>query len=112
MKVYDYYKETNKKINYKQIIIGIIVVTILLLAVLASTFYTEIVQLNEIGNYSSIFIRNVIYQSIFFIISFIIIFALLFVTNKQIIILFRLLDSPFLPQSKGKVKRKKVKVSG
>ena len=88
MKVYDYYREVNKRNSFKKAILGIVALIVLLIVILAISFYMEIIQLNEIGNYSSIYIRNLIYKVIFFIITYIIIFTMLFISNKLIEINF------------------------
>ena len=67
---------------FKKRIIAIGIIIFIFIAILVSTFfYLEIIQLDEIGNYSNVFLTNVMYKIIFSVISFIVIFAVLVPTN-------------------------------
>ncbi len=82
MEVYDYYKEKTKK-NFKgKIIIGLVLAFIIAGMAISAMIYVDIIQLNEIGkSLSSIYIKNLKYQILFFIISFALIFIALSITG-------------------------------
>ncbi len=79
--IYDYYKEKKKKNNtnkYKYLGIGIL---LLLLIVIIINIYLKIIQLDEIGGFSSVYLINLRYKIIFACISFVIIFIASLITN-------------------------------
>ncbi|MCX7921827.1 MAG: UPF0182 family protein [Clostridia bacterium] len=84
MVVYDYYKEKNKK-GVKGKLVAVIILTLfMLVGVIASNIYMEVIQLDEIGKLSSIYLTNIKYKIAFSAISFIIIFALVSITTAFI----------------------------
>jgi uncharacterized membrane protein (UPF0182 family) len=82
MEAYDYYKEKDKK-SYKGLIIAALVAAVLVIAgIAAAVIYMDIVQLDEIAkSMSSVYIKNLQYQLIFFVLSFIVIFAVISITS-------------------------------
>lgn len=82
MEVYDYYKEKGKK-SYKGRIIAAVAAAVVVIAVIvAAVIYMDIVQLNEIAkSMSSVYVKNLQFQLIFFAVSFIIIFAAISITS-------------------------------
>lgn len=82
--VYDYYQEkTKKSLNRFVVPIVCIIAAIIIIAVV-SGIYLEIIQLDEIGNFSSVYITNLIAKAISFAAGFILIFAIIGITNKFI----------------------------
>lgn len=79
--IYDYYKEANKKKNKFAITLGILVLALIFLLRTAFNIYLDLIQLNEIGNFTSIYITNLTYKFLFGVISFIVIFATFYITN-------------------------------
>ncbi|MEN8908399.1 MAG: UPF0182 family protein [Clostridiales bacterium] len=85
MKVYDYYKEMNKgmsKKNKKHIIITVVSLIVLAIFMYFTSVYMEIIQLDEIGEYSNIYLKNFGFKAIFFVITFVIIFFVFKISNK------------------------------
>lgn len=89
--IYDYYKEKEKhqpkKLGSKFAVIAVIAV-ILLAAIIGSSFYMNIIQLKELNlqaDYSSVYIKNLIYKALFFAVSFIIITLFVYLSNIIII---------------------------
>ncbi len=82
--VYDYYQEKNKK-NRNRVIIPIlcIIAAIIIIAVI-SGIYLQIIQLDEIGNFSGVYVTNLIAKAGSFAAGFILIFAIIAITNKFI----------------------------
>lgn len=79
--IYDYKKEQIKRgFKRKFFVIGSILFLIAILFVITN-IYMEIIQLDEIGNLSSIFYKNLIYKVIFSVIGFIVIFMAVAITN-------------------------------
>src|SRR3989339_996395 len=81
MQIYDYYKEKNKKNFIWKILAIAIGLLIIIGSFIAVEIYLQVIQLNEIGGYSNIYIKNLIYKVIFGAISFIIIFLLIGITS-------------------------------
>lgn len=82
--VYDYYQEKDKKNMSKRIVpIVAIIATFILIAVSAG-IYLDIIQLDEIGGFSGVYITNLIAKAVSFIIGFVVIFTILVITNKFI----------------------------
>lgn len=79
--VYDYYQEKNKKNNKGRLIIGALIALFLVILFTANRIYLEISQLDEIGGFSSIYVKNLIYKGLTFAVSFIIIFALVYLSS-------------------------------
>lgn len=83
--VYDYYQEKAKKNLKGKFILAAVIVVAIILLIAAAGVYLEIIQLNEIGNYSGIYLTNLVYKVISFTVGFILIFALVTLTNRFII---------------------------
>ena len=83
--VYDYYQEKTKKSTKGKLVLAAIIVIAIILLIAAISIYLEIIQLNEIGNFSGIYLINLVYKAIAFAAGFIIIFALVTLTNRFII---------------------------
>lgn len=82
--VYDYYQEKDKKNMNKRIVpIVAIIATFILIAVSAG-IYLDIIQLDEIGGFSGVYITNLIAKAVSFIIGFVVIFTIIAITNKFI----------------------------
>lgn len=81
MEVYDYAHEKAKKKIKGKIIIAATILLVLIAAVIALSIYLEVLQLDEIGNLSSIYLRNLTYQVISFLAAFIIIFCVVSAVN-------------------------------
>ncbi|NTV90345.1 MAG: COG1615 family transporter, partial [Clostridiales bacterium] len=79
--IYDLYQERNKKGFKKKVIGGIAAVLVIIAALAANNVYLEILQLDEIGGYSDVYIKNLVYKLISFGICFVLVFAVTFVTN-------------------------------
>ncbi len=79
--IYDYEKEKGKN----KMRSGIVWVVILVLCVVAlfvgASIYMDLAQLNEIGDYSGVYITNIVYKGIFAAFSFLAIFIALSLTN-------------------------------
>ena len=82
--IYDYYKEKGKKDVGKTLITAVILLIILITCIAAVNIYLNIIQFNEIGNLSSVYLTNLSYKVGFFAISFIIIFAAISITTRFI----------------------------
>ncbi len=63
--VYDYKKEMMKRSTRKKIKAALIIFCVLVVLSLANYIYLEIVQLDEAGNLSSIYVKNLIYKITF-----------------------------------------------
>ncbi|MCX7746506.1 MAG: UPF0182 family protein [Clostridia bacterium] len=79
--VYDMYHEKNLRKIKKRVIIGLIAALLLVISLIAVKIYMEVVQLDEIGGLSGVYLTNLMYKVIFAVISFIMIFAAVFTTN-------------------------------
>jgi len=79
--IYDVFQEQYKKVKKKRFSIGIIIVLVLLAIWTANEIYLEILQLDEIGGYSRIYIKNLIYKAITFVICFALVFIITYITN-------------------------------
>ena len=83
--VYEYYQEKNKKSLKGKIIAAVAIIFAIILIIAASSIYLEIIQLDEIGGFSGIYLTNFFYKAIAFAAGFILIFALVSLTNRFII---------------------------
>ncbi len=79
--IYDFFQENNKKGTKKKITIGVIIVLVIIAALTANDIYLEILQLDEIGGYSDVYMKNLIYKLISFAICFVLVFVVTFITN-------------------------------
>lgn len=79
--LYEYNRERFKKSLKRKLIIGLIILLALIGLTIASNIYLEIIQLDEIGNLSSIYIKNLIYKLISAVAGFVIVFAAISITN-------------------------------
>lgn len=90
--VYDYYKEKEKtqkshKGGKGKITALIVFALIVLAAIIGSSIYMELIQLKELNpnaDYTTVFTKNILYKTVFFIISFVCITLFVFITNKMI----------------------------
>ena len=82
--VYDYYQEKNKKSHKGKLIIGCAIAVFLILLLIANSIYMEIIQLDEIGGFSGIYVKNLIYKAVTFAACFIVIFAVIWLSNLLI----------------------------
>lgn len=82
--IYDYYKEINKKLLGSRIFKIAILLVLLVVAGVLLGIYTDIIQLDEIGGLSSIYITNLIYRLSFFFGGLILIFLAIFITIRII----------------------------
>lgn len=80
--IYDYYKEKNRKDINKKIVYGALVLLFAIAITGAVNIYWNIIQLNEIGGFSSVYLTNLTYKAVFFVASFLVIFAALSITTK------------------------------
>jgi uncharacterized protein len=78
---YDYYEEKKKKGIKGRVIVVIALFLLLVVSMVALSMYMDIVQLNEIGGFSSVFYTNLIYQLLFFAAAFVVIFLAVGITN-------------------------------
>ena len=83
--VYDYYQEKTKKGLKGKIIAAVAIIFAIILIIAASSIYLEIIQLDEIGGFSGIYLTNFVYKAIAFAAGFILIFAFVSLTNRFII---------------------------
>lgn len=79
--IYDYYKEKKSKGFRYNILFSVILFLMVVAVMVSAKIYMEVIQLDEIGNLSSIYITNMIYRIVFSVISFAVIFAVIAVTN-------------------------------
>ncbi len=88
--IYDYYKEISKK-SFKgqffklKYLIALVVFVMIVGAIIASNIYLKVIQLDEIGNLSSIYTKNLIYQILFSLGAFVLIFIAISASNIFII---------------------------
>lgn len=80
----EFYREHKKSMSRGKITIGALIILLIAAAVIASNIYMEIIQLNEIGGFSKIYITNLTYKIVSVIASFVLIFAAVTVTNAFI----------------------------
>ncbi|HEX9058618.1 MAG TPA: UPF0182 family protein [Clostridia bacterium] len=83
--IYDFDKENMKKRLKKNVIALSLIFVFVVSAIASILIYLDIIQLNEIGNYGKIYTTNLFYQGIFGVVSFILMFVMLFITNIFII---------------------------
>lgn len=79
--IYDYYKEIRKKKHKGAIIAVIIAFLIAALVAALSGIYMKIIQLDEMGGFSKIYLKDLTYKCIFFGISFVVIFCAIAITT-------------------------------
>lgn len=79
--VYDYYQEKNRKSYRSKLVPAIIIAAIVVILIVANNIYLEIQQLDEIGGYSGIYVKNLIYKAITFGICFVLIFTVISLSN-------------------------------
>lgn len=79
--IYDYFKEQKKRGTKGIFLIGIITFIILITAIAACSIYLEIIQLDEIGSLSTIYLKNLMYKIIFSAACFVVIFFVVTLTN-------------------------------
>lgn len=79
--IYDYYKEKGKNNLKGKVIIGAILVLIIAAAVIACSIYLQVIQFDEIGKLSGIYMTNLTYKIAFSVISFIVIFGIIAAMN-------------------------------
>lgn len=90
--VYDYYKEKEKmqkshKGGKGKITALIVFALIVVAAIIGSSIYMELIQLKELNpnaDYTTVFTKNILYKTVFFIISFVCITLFVYITNKMI----------------------------
>ncbi|NJD01308.1 MAG: UPF0182 family protein [Ruminiclostridium sp.] len=82
--VYDYYQEKNRKSYKGRLILGAVIAAFLILLMTANKIYLEIIQLDEIGGFSGIYVKNLIYKAITFAVCFVLIFSLVYVSSLLI----------------------------
>ena len=82
--VYDYYQEKNKKHGKKKLIIGVALAALIIVLLTANNIYLEILQLDEIGGFSGIYVKNLIYKAATFAVGFLVIFAAVCVSSLLI----------------------------
>ena len=82
--VYDYYQEKSKKSHKGRFVIGAVVAAFLILLLTANRIYLEIIQLDEIGGFSSIYVKNLIYKAVTFVVCFAVIFAFTYISSLLI----------------------------
>ncbi len=79
--VYDYYQEKSKK-KVKRWVAPLILIVILVAAVIISAgIYLNIMQMDEIGGFSGVYLTNLAVKALSFLAGFVIIFAVIAVTN-------------------------------
>lgn len=83
--VYDYYQEKTKRSLKSRIVPIAVIVAAIILLIAAAEIYLEILQLDEIGGFSSVYLTNLLYRAIAFVVGFIVVFALVYITNRFII---------------------------
>ena len=95
---YDYYKEKTGKNSKGRLVLGAVIAAFLILLLTANKIYLEIIQLDEIGGFSGIYVKNLIYRAITFAVCFVLIFALIYISTllikKNMQAYFRKLDMP------------------
>ncbi len=80
--MYDYYKELNVK-NLKGKIIALLLIAAAIAGIVATCrVYMNVIQLDELGGFSGVYIKNLIYKLIFAAGAFVLIFIAASVTNR------------------------------
>ena len=82
--IYDYYKEMRTRNKKNKLHLLAIVIPLFILLSIAAGIYTEIVQLNELGNFSGVFLTNLKFKFLFSGLTFAVVFLIFFITNKVI----------------------------
>lgn len=90
-RVYDYYKEKNKKVSKApkgKIILLIVLAVAVIAAIVGSSVYMELIQLKELNtkaDFTSVYTKNLLYKVVFFFASLILIYFFVFFSNMAII---------------------------
>jgi len=79
--IYDYYKEKGKFDFKGKMVAAAAALIIAIIAVISTSIYMEIIQLDEIGKLSSVYITNIKYKILFSAVSFALIFIVISITN-------------------------------
>jgi uncharacterized protein len=82
--VYDYYQEKTKRSRNRFIIPIVCIIAAIIIFAVVSGIYLQIIQLDEIGNFSGVYVTNLIAKAVSFAVGFILIFAIIAITNKFI----------------------------
>jgi len=82
--MYDYYQENSKKSLKKRIIPIAVIIALIIIIAASAAIYLSIIQLDEIGGFSSVYITNLLSKTVSFVIGFVIIFIVIAITNKFI----------------------------
>ncbi len=79
--VYDYYQEKSKKSVKRWILPLVLIVMVIAAVIIVSGIYLNIIQMDELGGFSGVYITNLAVKALSFLAGFIIIFAVIAVTN-------------------------------
>ena len=79
--VYDYYQEKNKKSISKRAIPIVAIIAVIIIIAASAGIYLDILQLDEIGGFSGVYITNLVAKAVSFVIGFIVIFTIIAITN-------------------------------
>ncbi len=85
MFVYEYHDKKQKNNYRKIIIIASCAIIAFILVSIAINIYLEVIQLDEIGGFSDIYLKNLLWKGIFSLFTFLIIFISFFFTNMFIL---------------------------
>ena len=80
--VYDYYQEKDKKNMKKRFLPLIAIIATFILIAASAGIYMDIIQLDEIGGFSSVYLTNLAAKAVSFGIGFVVIFTIIGITNK------------------------------
>lgn len=89
-KVYDYYKEKNKKpgTSKGKIVFLIVLAVVVIAAFIGSSIYMELIQLKELNrqaDYTTVYTKNLLFKVIFFFASLVIMYLFIYFSNVAII---------------------------
>lgn len=89
-KVYDYYREKNKKpgISKGKIVFLIVLAVVVIAAFIGSSIYMELIQLEELNrqaDYTTVYTKNLLFKVIFFFASLVIMYLFIYFSNVAII---------------------------
>lgn len=79
--VYDFQREKNRKKLSLLMPVGIALVILAVIVIAANSIYMEIIQLDEIGNLSGIYLKNLLFKVITFLAAFILFFSAFYTTS-------------------------------
>lgn len=82
--VYDYYQEKAQKSMKKRIAPFVAIIAVIIMIAVSAGIYLDIIQLDEIGGFSSVYITNLAAKAGSFVIGFVVIFTIIALTNKFI----------------------------